>query len=86
VVLAVGPDGRVAAAEALRGITVFANARPAPALVGRSAAELAGGMDVPGLAPRVLAAAQSAAAAVRPDGTDNGQQLPNVREGVGSSG
>jgi len=86
VVLAVGPDGRVAAAEALRGITVFANARPAPALVGRSAADLAGGMDVPGLAPRVLAAAQSAAAAVRPDGTDNGQQLPNVREGVGSSG
>jgi DNA-binding transcriptional regulator of glucitol operon len=86
VVLAVGPDGRVAAAEALRGITVFANARPAPALVGRSAAELAGGMDVPGLAPRVLAAAQSAAAAVRPDRTDNGQRLPNVREGVGSSG
>ena len=86
VVLAVGPDGRVVAAEALRGITVFANARPVPALVGRSAAELAGGMDVPGLAPRVLAAAHSAAAAVHPDRTDNEQQLPNVREGVGSSG
>jgi len=35
VVVAVGPDDRVTAAEALRGVTVFANARPVPALVGR---------------------------------------------------
>jgi hypothetical protein len=81
----VGPDGRVAAAEALRGITVFADARPAPALVGLSAAELAGGMDVPGLPPRVLAAAHSAAA-IHPDRSDNGQRLPDIREGVGSNG
>jgi len=86
VVIAVGPDDRIAAAEALRGITVFADARPEPALVGLTAAELARGMDVPGLTPRVLAAAHSAAAAVYPDRTDNGQRLPHVREGVGSSG
>jgi DNA-binding transcriptional regulator of glucitol operon len=76
VALAVGPDDRVAAAEALRGITVFANARPVPALLGLSAAELAAGAPVPGLPPRVLAAAQSAAATIHPP----------VREGVGSSG
>jgi DNA-binding transcriptional regulator of glucitol operon len=73
VVVAVGPDDRVTAAEALRGITVFANARPAPALVGLPAAELAAGAPVPELAPRVLAAAHSAAAALH----------PKVREGVG---
>jgi DNA-binding transcriptional regulator of glucitol operon len=67
VVVAVGPDDRVTAAEALRGITVFANARPAPALVGLRAAELAAGAEVPGLAPRVLVAAHSAAAALHPD-------------------
>ena len=49
VALAVGPDDRVTAAEALRGITVFANARPVPALVGLAAAELAAGAQVPGL-------------------------------------
>jgi DNA-binding transcriptional regulator of glucitol operon len=76
VALAVGPDDRVAAAEALRGITVFANARPVPALLGLSATELAAGATVPGLPPRVLAAAQSAAATIR----------PHVREGVESSG
>jgi DNA-binding transcriptional regulator of glucitol operon len=76
VVVAVGPDDRVAAAEALRGITVFANARPVPALIGLPAAELAGGAPVPGLTPRVLAAAHSAAAAIH----------PRVREGVGSGG
>ena len=65
--------GRVTAAEALRGITVFANARPVPALVGLPAAELAAGAPVPELAPRVLAAAHSAAAALHPE----------VREGVG---
>jgi DNA-binding transcriptional regulator of glucitol operon len=86
VVVAVGPDDRVTAAEALSGVTVFADARAAPALVGLSAAELAGGMDVPGLPPRVLAAAHSAAAAIHPDRSDNGQRLPDVREGVGSSG
>jgi len=76
VALAVGPDDRVAAAEALRGITVFANARPVPALLGLSAAELAAGVLVPGRPPRVLAAAQSAAATIHPP----------VPEGVGSSG
>jgi DNA-binding transcriptional regulator of glucitol operon len=67
VVVAVGPDDRITAAEALQGITVFANARPAPALVGRTAAELAAGAQVPDLPPRVQAAAQSAAAALHPD-------------------
>jgi DNA-binding transcriptional regulator of glucitol operon len=67
VVLAVGPDDRVTAAETLRGVTVFANARPVPALVGLAAAELAAGTQVPGLHPRVQAAAQSAAAALHPD-------------------
>jgi DNA-binding transcriptional regulator of glucitol operon len=86
VVVAVGPDDLVTAAEALRGVTVFANARPVPALVGLPAAALAGGAPVPGLTPRVLAAAHSAAAAIHPDRTANGQQPPNVREGVGSSG
>ncbi len=76
VVVAVGPDGRVAAAEALRGVTVFANPRPVPALLGMPAAELASGAPVPGLTPRVLAAAPSAAAAIHPPG----------REGVGSRG
>jgi DNA-binding transcriptional regulator of glucitol operon len=74
VAVAVGPDDRVTAAEALRGITVFANARPVPALIGRPAAELAAGAPVPGLPPRVLAAAHSAAASIH----------PRVREGVGS--
>jgi DNA-binding transcriptional regulator of glucitol operon len=86
VVLAVGPDDRVTAAEVLQGITVFANARPEPALLGLPAAELAAGMPVPGLGPKVSVAAQSAAAAIHPDHTDNGQRLPHVREGVGRSG
>ena len=85
VVVAVGPDGRVTAAEVLRGITVFANARPEPALVGLPAAELAAGRPVPGLPPRVLAAAHSAAAAMHPDRTVDTQRLPHVREGVGRS-
>ena len=76
VVVAVGPDDRVTAAEALRGVTVFANPKPVPALMGLPAAELAAGADVPGLHPKVLAAAQSAAATIH----------PQVREGVGSSG
>jgi DNA-binding transcriptional regulator of glucitol operon len=67
VVVAVGPDDRVTAAEALQGITVFANARPVPALVGLPAVELAAGAEVPGLAPLVLVAAHSAAAALHPD-------------------
>jgi glucitol operon activator protein len=67
VVLAVGPDDRVTAAETLRGVTVFANSRPVPDLVGLGAAELAVGAQVPGLHPRVQAAAQSAAAALHPD-------------------
>ena len=66
-VVAVGPDDRVTAAEALRGVTVFANARPVPALVGLAAAELAAGAQVPDLHPRVQAAAQSAAAALHPE-------------------
>lgn len=76
VVVAVGPDGRVTAAEALRGVTVFANPKPVPALIGLPAAELAAGAEVPGLHPKVLAAAHSAAATIH----------PQVREGVGSSG
>ena len=74
VVVAVGPDDGVTAAEALWGVTVFANARPVPALVGLPAAELAAGAPVPELAPRVLAAALGAAAALH----------PKVRDGVGS--
>jgi NAD(P)H-dependent FMN reductase len=67
VVVAVGADDRLTAAEALQGITVFANARPVPALVGLPAVELAAGAEVPELAPRVLAAAHSAAAALHPE-------------------
>ena len=67
VVVAVGPDDRVTAAKALQGVTVFANARPVPALVGLPAGELAAGAEVPELAPRVLAAAHSAAAALHPE-------------------
>jgi DNA-binding transcriptional regulator of glucitol operon len=85
VALATGPDGRVTAAEALRGITVFANARPAPALVGLRAAELAAGEPVPGLHPKVLAAARSAAAVLHPARSIDGQQPRDVPEGVGSS-
>src|SRR4030095_14650428 len=62
-----GPAGRAPAAEALQGITVFANARPVPALVGLPAVELAAGAGVAGLPPRVLAAAHSAAAALHPE-------------------
>jgi glucitol operon activator protein len=69
VVVAVGPDGRLTAAEALRGLTVFANPRPVPALVGLPAAELAAGAQVRDLPSRVLAAAHSAAAALYPDRT-----------------
>jgi glucitol operon activator protein len=76
VVVAVGPDDRVTAAEALRGVTVFANPKPVPALIGLPAAELAAGAEVPGLHPKVLAAAECAAATIH----------PQVREGVGSSG
>jgi DNA-binding transcriptional regulator of glucitol operon len=67
VALAVGSDDRVTAAEALRGITVFANARPVPALVGLPAVELAAGTQVPDLPPRVLAAARNAAAFLHPE-------------------
>ena len=67
VALAVGPDDRVTAAEALRGITVFANARPVPTLVGLRAAELASGTQVPDLPPRVQAAALRAAAFLHPE-------------------
>jgi DNA-binding transcriptional regulator of glucitol operon len=66
-VIAVGPDDRVTAAEALSGITVFANARPVPALLGLRAADLAAGAEVPDLAPRVLTAARGAAAALHPN-------------------
>ena len=76
VVVAVDADDRVVAAEALRGVTVFANARPVPDLLGLTAAELAAGAPIPGLPPRVLAAAHSAATAIH----------PRVREGVGTSG
>ncbi|HEY3142237.1 MAG TPA: hypothetical protein VGJ86_13960, partial [Acidimicrobiales bacterium] len=42
-------------------------ARPVPALIGLRAVDLAAGAQVPGLAPRVQAAAHSAAAALHPD-------------------
>jgi DNA-binding transcriptional regulator of glucitol operon len=86
VVVAVGSDDRVVAAEVLRGITVFANAKPEPALIGRTAAELAAGAEVPGLAPTVQTAAQQAAAFVHPGRAPSGQQPSHVREGVGSVG
>ena len=87
VVVAVAPDDRVTAAEALRGVTVFANARPVPALVGLAAAELAAGAQVPDLHPNVQAAAQSAAAALHPElagapkPTGQGQQRPRRPRG-----
>jgi DNA-binding transcriptional regulator of glucitol operon len=86
VVVAVGSDDRVTAAEALRGVTVFANAKPVPALVGLRAADLAAGATVGGLAPTVLTAAHQAAAFVHPDRASSGQRPPHVREGVGSVG
>jgi DNA-binding transcriptional regulator of glucitol operon len=92
VVVAVGPDDRVTAAEALRGVTVFANARPVPALVGLAAAELAAGVQVPDLHPNVQAAAHSAAAALHPElagapkPTGQGQQRPRrPRGGIATS-
>ena len=86
VVVAVGSDDRVVAAEALRGITVFANAKPVPALIGLRVTDLAAGVEVPGLAPTVQAAAQQAAAFVHPDRAVTGQRPPHVKEGVGSVG
>jgi DNA-binding transcriptional regulator of glucitol operon len=86
VVVAVGPDDRIVAAEALRGITVFANAKPVPALIGLRAADLAAGAEVGGLAPNVLVAARQAAAFVHPERAVSGQRPPQVREGVGSVG
>jgi glucitol operon activator protein len=86
VVVAVGSDDRITAAETLQGITVFANPKPAPALIGRKAADLAAGAEVPGLAPNVLTAARQAAAFVRPDRASFGQRPPQAREGVGSVG
>jgi DNA-binding transcriptional regulator of glucitol operon len=67
VVVAVGSEDRITAAEALHGLTVFANAKPVPALVGLRAADLATGAEVPELPPRVLTAARGAAAALHPD-------------------
>jgi DNA-binding transcriptional regulator of glucitol operon len=92
VVMAVGPDDRLTAAEALRGVTVFANARPVPALVGLAAAELAAGAQVQDLHPRVQVAAQSAAAVLHPElagaaePTDQGpQRRRRPRGGVATS-
>ena len=85
VALAVGPDDRVTA-EALRGLTVFANAKPVPDLVGLPAAAWRAARRCRA-SPIVLAAARSAAAVVHPDrGSVNGQRPPNIPEGVGSSG
>jgi DNA-binding transcriptional regulator of glucitol operon len=86
VVIAVGSDDRITAAEALYGITVFANAKPAPALIGLRAADLAAGAEVAGLVPTVQTAAQQAAAFVHPGHAPSGQRPPHVREGVGSVG
>ena len=84
VVVAVGLDDRITAAEVLCGITVFANAKPVPALIGLRAADLAAGAQVPGLAPNVLVAARQAAGFVHPDRASSGQRPLHVREGVGS--
>jgi DNA-binding transcriptional regulator of glucitol operon len=86
VVVAVGSDDRITAAEALSGITVFANAKPAPALIGLRAADLAAGAEVGGLAPNLLVAARQAAAFVHPERAVSGQRPPHVQEGVGSVG
>jgi DNA-binding transcriptional regulator of glucitol operon len=86
VVVAVGSDDRIVAAEVLRGITVFANAKPEPALIGHTAADLAAGAEVGGLAPTVQAAAQQAAAFVHRGRASSGRRPPHVREGVGSVG
>jgi DNA-binding transcriptional regulator of glucitol operon len=86
VVVAVGSDDRITAAEALYGITVFANAKPVPALIGLRAADLAAGAEVAGLAPNLLTAARQAAAFVHPERAASGQRPPQVREGVGSVG
>jgi|SRR6266516_4126730 len=76
VVLAVGPVGLVRAAETLRGATVFASARPVPALVGISSAALAAKETATAnataaatrkeLPARVLEAAQEAALHLHP--------------------
>jgi DNA-binding transcriptional regulator of glucitol operon len=86
VVVAVGSDDRITAAETLQGVTVFANAKPEPALIGLRAADLAAGAEVSGLAPNVLTAARQAAGFVHPDRAVNGQRPPQVKEGVGSVG
>jgi DNA-binding transcriptional regulator of glucitol operon len=86
VVVAVGSDDRITAAEALSGITVFANAKPVPALIGLRAADLAAGAEVAGLAPNVQTAARQAAAFAHPERAASGQRPPQVREGVGSVG
>jgi glucitol operon activator protein len=66
VVLAVGSDDRVTAAETLKGTTVFARPKPLPALVGRTVADLAAGDDLPKLHTRVREAATSSAAMFHP--------------------
>jgi len=86
VVVAVASDDRITAAEVLRGVTVFANAKPEPALIGRTAADLAAGAEVGGLAATVQAAAQQAAAFVHPGRAPSGQRPPQAREGVESVG
>ena len=86
VIVAVGPDDRITAAEVLRGVTVFANAKPEPALIGRRAADLAAGAEVAGLVPTVQTAAQQAAAFAHPGHARSGRRPPHVREGVGSVG
>jgi glucitol operon activator protein len=62
VALAIAPDGRVTAAETLRGMTVFARPRPVPALIGRSSSALADGEDMPAVHVRVREGTRSAAA------------------------
>jgi DNA-binding transcriptional regulator of glucitol operon len=72
VALAATPDGNVAAAEVLRGLTVLASPRPLPAAVGHPVAELAAGDGLPGRTAIVRAAAQQAATTLR-------DQLPKPR-------
>ena len=72
VAFAVDPEDRITAAESLRGTTVFARPKPIPSLIGRVAAEIAEGGELPGdLHVRIREAALSAAQILHPpaDGT-----------------
>ena len=66
VVMAIDEGDTVTAAESLRGATVFARSKPRPELVGRKAADLAAGRDLPELPARVRQAVVATAAMFHP--------------------